>query len=335
MGSSVLLLVVAVISVASAADRQWTDASGSFSVKAELVEVKDGNVHLKKTDGEVIVVAVNKLSAADRNYLSSRPAGKPVANKPADSKSTDTKPSDAPPTDTSDEDKSGLMKLADSSGDGKISRAEWTKLAQGFRDYDIDKDNALDEKELEATAAAAQLLSIADVDSDKKITRAEWAQLSQGFARLDKNRDASIDAPELRGAADSSLARASGTATLPGNKAKVEAGPTVWRGMIEGRSQIELVVNGNEIVGREIGGGGQGRGLGTGTFTMTGDGKMGNMDAVYSDGPQRGELCLGIYQMEGDTLRWCVSNRPGQRPSDFTGGRGNWPMVLTRVTTPE
>lgn len=331
LSGSLLIVATATFPLSlSAAPRQWTDVSGSFSVKAEFVELKDGQVHLKKDDGEVITVAVSKLSAADRNYLSNRAGSKPVVAKPADSKSTATKPADAPAAD--DGSKSALMKLADTSGDGKIVRTEWTKLTQSFREYDVDKDNALDETELEATKAAEVLLNLADSDQDKKITRTEWAALSQSFAKLDKNRDASLDDPELRGAAESSLARASGTATLPGAK-KADTGPTTWRGTIEGRSQIELVVTGNVIVGREIGGGGQGRDLGTGTFTMTGDGKSGNMDPVYTEGPQQGQVCMGIYEMEGDTLRWCVNNR-GQRPRDFTGGGGNWPMVLTRVVNP-
>ena len=62
-----------------------------------------------------------------------------------------------------------------------------------------------------------------------------------------------------------------------------------------------------------------------------GDGKTGNMDAVYTSGPNAGEVCLGIYQLEGETLQWCVSNRPGQRPSGMATGNGNWLLVLNKV----
>jgi len=323
-------LLAATLPAALGAPRQWTDVSGSFSVRAEFVELKDGQVHLKRDDGEVIVVPVSRLSDGDKNWLSNRPK-----NKPATEPSTDPKKPE-PTTETpaaGDDARTGLMKLADTSNDGKISRAEWTKFVQNFREYDADKDNALDETELEATTAAQELLNLADSDQDKKVTRTEWAALSQSFAKLDKNRDAALDAPEIRAAADSSLARAGGTATLPGARARANDGPTIWRGMIEGRSQIELVVNGTTIVGREIGGGGGGRGLGSGTFVMTGDGRSGNMDATYTEGPERGQTCMGIYMIEGDTLRWCVNNR-GQRPRDFTGGNGNWPMTLTRVVNP-
>ena len=49
--------------------RTWTDASGTFTVEAELVERKDGKVTLKKSDGETIDVPIDKLSEADRKLL--------------------------------------------------------------------------------------------------------------------------------------------------------------------------------------------------------------------------------------------------------------------------
>lgn len=63
---------------------------------------------------------------------------------------------------------------------------------------------------------------------------------------------------------------------------------------------------------------------------MTGDGKTGNMDAVYTEGDRRGDVCLGIYRLEGDTLVWCVNNKGG-RPQSLSGGNGNWLLTLTRV----
>jgi len=49
--------------------REWTDSTGKFSVLAELVEVVDDNVKLKKQDGMEIVLPLTKLSDADRRYL--------------------------------------------------------------------------------------------------------------------------------------------------------------------------------------------------------------------------------------------------------------------------
>ncbi|MBA4019703.1 MAG: hypothetical protein C0483_21270 [Pirellula sp.] len=325
-----LALIAGAFDSASAAPRQWKDASGQFSVSAELVEVKNGEVHLKKADGEVIVVAASKLSESDRNYLAGRVVARPAAAPPA-----------AAATPAAAVDSTGIIKVADANADGKLSRTEWGSLAQKFRAWDADKDNALDETELEATDEVELVMKLADADGDEKVARAEWAQFAQAFPRLDKGRDGSIDRDELEAAAKSSATRAAGTASLAGNNTRANAGPTVWRGSIEGRGQIELTVTGNQIAGREfrgggppggapMGGGPQG-GLGSGTFTMSGDGRSGNMDAVYTEGPQAGQVCLGIYQLNGDTLTWCVSNRNGQRPQAFTSGGGNWLMVLQRV----
>jgi hypothetical protein len=47
-------------------NRTWTDATGSFKVEAELVRVVDGKVELRKPDGTVIAVPLDRLSTADR-----------------------------------------------------------------------------------------------------------------------------------------------------------------------------------------------------------------------------------------------------------------------------
>jgi hypothetical protein len=49
--------------------RKWTDNTGQYSVDAELVEVKGDDVLLKKPDGSIIPVPINRLSDADRRYL--------------------------------------------------------------------------------------------------------------------------------------------------------------------------------------------------------------------------------------------------------------------------
>lgn len=62
--------------------RTWTDNTGKYAVEAELVEVRDGNVHLRKTDGSVVSVPLERLSAADRRYLNLLP-GMEGPSKPA------------------------------------------------------------------------------------------------------------------------------------------------------------------------------------------------------------------------------------------------------------
>jgi len=75
MAKSVFFCVVALAPLLSAADsavpRQWTDSTGRFRLEAELVEVKEGNVHLRRTDGSEIAVPLDRLSESDRRYLAS------------------------------------------------------------------------------------------------------------------------------------------------------------------------------------------------------------------------------------------------------------------------
>ncbi len=52
--------------------RTWTDSTGKFRVEAEFVELKDGKVQLRKQDGKVIDVPLERLSAADQEYIKSR-----------------------------------------------------------------------------------------------------------------------------------------------------------------------------------------------------------------------------------------------------------------------
>lgn len=52
--------------------RTWKDTSGRFEVEAELVELKAGQVTLKKADGSTVTVPVDRLSQADRDYLERR-----------------------------------------------------------------------------------------------------------------------------------------------------------------------------------------------------------------------------------------------------------------------
>jgi uncharacterized protein (TIGR03067 family) len=99
-----------------------------------------------------------------------------------------------------------------------------------------------------------------------------------------------------------------------------------------GHMEIELTITGNRIAGREVG---TNRappgGLGGGTFTMTGDGRSGQLDADATEGPNHGRHYQGIFQLEGDVLRWCVSNRERQRPEAMATDRGNYLLILRRV----
>jgi S1-C subfamily serine protease/antitoxin component YwqK of YwqJK toxin-antitoxin module len=49
--------------------RVWTDVTGRHKTEAELVAVEKGVVRLRKTDGNVVSVPINRLSAADRAFI--------------------------------------------------------------------------------------------------------------------------------------------------------------------------------------------------------------------------------------------------------------------------
>lgn len=63
--------------------RQWTDNTGAFTVEAELVEVSGNIMRLRKPDGQIVTVPLDRLSAADREYVRSAGARGQAAAKPA------------------------------------------------------------------------------------------------------------------------------------------------------------------------------------------------------------------------------------------------------------
>ena len=46
--------------------RKWTDKTGKFSVEADFVSVADGAISLKRPDGKVITIPLEKLSETDQ-----------------------------------------------------------------------------------------------------------------------------------------------------------------------------------------------------------------------------------------------------------------------------
>jgi hypothetical protein len=54
---------------APVAMRTWSDVSGRFQIEAAFVSVVDGKVNLRRADGRVLAVPLEKLSAADQAYV--------------------------------------------------------------------------------------------------------------------------------------------------------------------------------------------------------------------------------------------------------------------------
>jgi len=77
------ILVTLCLPAAPLNARQWTDSSGVFTIEAELLDVTGDSVRLRKPDGQVVTVPLDRLSAADRDYARSAGARGQAAAKPA------------------------------------------------------------------------------------------------------------------------------------------------------------------------------------------------------------------------------------------------------------
>jgi WD40 repeat protein len=73
--SNALFLLTFVFSCAdlSAEAREWNDRTGDFSITGEFIRFENGKVYIKKADGELVGVPIEKLSYADCDYLRTVP----------------------------------------------------------------------------------------------------------------------------------------------------------------------------------------------------------------------------------------------------------------------
>lgn len=70
MKSRLLIMgILLMLSLTAVTAREWTDDSGTYTVKAEFVNFADGKVHLKNAAGKVIGVQMSRLSKADQDYV--------------------------------------------------------------------------------------------------------------------------------------------------------------------------------------------------------------------------------------------------------------------------
>lgn len=78
-------LVVLPLLISTVYARVWTDKTGTHKIEAELVTVENDVVQLKKPDGTVIKVPINKLCEDDGNYARKEMASRASAVPKADS----------------------------------------------------------------------------------------------------------------------------------------------------------------------------------------------------------------------------------------------------------
>ena len=72
--------------------------------------------------------------------------------------------------------------------------------------------------------------------------------------------------------------------------------------------------------------------LQAGTQVLDGSMKPKTVDATVSEGEGKGTTMLGIYELDGDTLKACFDPQGKKRPTEFksTGGSGHMLVVLKR-----
>lgn len=217
-----------------------------------------------------------------------------------------------------------LLAQLDGNNDGKLSRSELQRLTQLFERLDTDKDGAL---------------SVEEIRSTDRLPKTETKAKSDTRPPSRTGRGTPPKSAEATdGDAESRTTNRPTTGNTTSSRGGNRSSPTgVWRGWVvdgrgenanSGQMEIELTIEGNQITGRELGTRRAPGGLGGGTFVMTGDGRSGNLDAEGNAGPQDGRSFQGIYEFDGEVLRWCVSNRGRQRPTAMATDRGNYLMIL-------
>lgn len=110
-----------------------------------------------------------------------------------------------------------------------------------------------------------------------------------------------------------------------------------WRGyVVEGKGEqpdrgpvhLELTITRDRMRAIQFQGG-QEVDLGEGTFELQPDRSPGVLDAQKRlANPNRREVWLGIYQLQGDTLKWCVGRRT--RPATLETRDGAFLLILRR-----
>jgi len=102
-----------------------------------------------------------------------------------------------------------------------------------------------------------------------------------------------------------------------------------WKGTLPGEQfgDIELVITPTTINGRNLT---TGKSLGEGTYEI--DPEKGTIDAHGIAAPFNGKLFVGLYSLEGDTLKWVSNGAAKKRPTDLVHrpDKDQFLMVLKR-----
>jgi hypothetical protein len=109
-----------------------------------------------------------------------------------------------------------------------------------------------------------------------------------------------------------------------------------WRGYVvrgkgeqpdRGTVQLELSINGYQILAKRLDG--QGGPLGKGSYRITAD-RSYQLDATETGSRGHGKVYLGIAKFGPDLMYWCVSNPGNKRPEAFETKGQQFLLILKR-----
>jgi uncharacterized protein (TIGR03067 family) len=147
---------------------------------------------------------------------------------------------------------------------------------------------------------------------------------------------AKAEAADSTKAAETIKAAGAGSATASAEAARKQL-IGVWKGFaVEGKGErpdrgpvkLELKITESAINGIES----KGQGTidhGEGAYTLDLTQTPACLDATKTNARGRKEEYLGIYSLEGDTLKWCVT-RQKQRPTQFETANRAFLLILKR-----
>lgn len=123
-------------------------------------------------------------------------------------------------------------------------------------------------------------------------------------------------------------------------KAEMKKFEGTWEGYaVEGRGEksdrgpvhLRLIIKEDKINAIDLGSTEKNKDMGNGTYKVDPSKSVKEIDATGIVLPgKREKTYLGIYELEGDTLKWCVDNRGKERPTEFRTFGGKYLLIMKR-----